>query len=116
MRIVSFALLTVLLGALSGVTFFYPHVIHTYLSSVCLYVLLKEGRARTSSLILPCMWGCVVGHQDGPRFSVSIKTRKASFAEVAAEVVACNPDARDTHGALTVETLMNNVCGGGSGG
>ena len=41
---------------------------------------------------------------------MSIKTRKASFAEVAAEVVACNPDARGTYGdALTVETLMNNV-------
>jgi len=47
----------------------------------------------------------VFGHQDGARLSVSIKTRKASVAEV-----ACNPDARGAHGdALTVEMLMNNV-------
>jgi hypothetical protein len=50
--------------------------------------------AHNPSLIRPCVCVRVRGHQDGARLSVSIKTRKASFAEVAAEVVACNPDRR----------------------
>ena len=40
--------------------------------------------------------------QDGARLSVSICTRKATVAEVAAEVAALNPP-------LTVEELMENV-------
>ena len=38
----------------------------------------------------------VLGHQDGARLSVSIKTWKASVAEVAAELVANNPGALDS--------------------
>ena len=51
----------------------------------------------------------VLGHrQDGARLSASIKTQKASVADVAAEIVARNPVAA-ADGGLTVEMLMRNV-------
>jgi len=50
----------------------------------------------------------VFGHrQDGARLSASIKTRKASVREVAAEIVARNPSAAAD--GLTVEWLMEDV-------
>jgi len=53
---------------------------------------------------------CVyVGSQDGTRLSVSrsVKTRKASVRDVAAEIVACNPVAAAD--GLTVKWLMKDV-------
>ena len=48
------------------------------------------------------------GHrQDGARLSASIKTRKASVREVAADIVAGNPSAAAD--GLTVEGLMEDV-------
>ena len=47
--------------------------------------------------------------QDGARLSASIKTRKASVREVAAEIVALNPKARDFFGNTAVERLMQQV-------
>jgi len=47
------------------------------------------------------------GHHDGARISVSIKTRKASVRETAAEIVARNPAA--VAEALTVRDLMEHV-------
>jgi len=50
----------------------------------------------------------VFGHrQDGARLSASIKTRKASVREVAAEIVARNPSAAAD--GLTVEVLIDGV-------
>ena len=46
--------------------------------------------------------------QDGARLSASIRTQKASVADVAAEIVARNPVAA-ADGGLTVERLMRNV-------
>ena len=45
--------------------------------------------------------------QDGARLSASIKTRKASVREVAAEIVARNPSAAAD--GLTVEVLIDGV-------